>query len=162
MPSYVAVIGPGRAATEQDVADARSAGSLLAAAGIVVVTGGLGGVMAAAAGGASEAGGHSIGLLPSQRRSDGDPAHGLLLPTGLGELRNALVVRSADVVLAIGGSWGTLSEVALAVRGGTPVVAVRSWELPDGAVHHAVDIEVAVTTVVRLIEDDRPREAGDR
>lgn len=151
MPSYVAVIGPGQAATEQDLADARRAGVLLAAARIVVVTGGLGGVMAAAARGVRDAGGTSIGLVPSDRRADGDPAHQLLLPTGLGELRNALVVRSAEVVLAIGGSWGTLSEVALAVRTGTPVVAVRSWELPGGAVHHAEDIEVAVATAIELL-----------
>jgi uncharacterized protein (TIGR00725 family) len=93
----------------------------------------------------------SIGLLPSRQRADGDPAHSLLLPTGLGELRNALVVRTADVVLAIGGSWGTLSEVALAVRGGTPVVAVRSWDLPDGVVHHADEVEMAIASVIRLL-----------
>ena len=156
MPSYVAVIGPGEGATEQDLTDARRAGALLAAAGVVVVTGGLGGVMAAAASGVRDAGGTSIGLLPSGQRADGDPAHSLLLPTGLGELRNALVVRTADVVLAIGGSWGTLSEVALAVRGGTPVVAVRSWDLPEGAVHRADDVEVAVTSVVRLLGVDAP------
>lgn len=156
MPSYVAVIGPGQFATDQDLADAGRAGAQLAAAGIVVVTGGLGGVMAAAASGVREAGGTSIGLLPSSARTDGDPAHSLLLPTGLGELRNALVVRTAEVVLAIGGSWGTLSEVALAVRGGTPVVAVRGWDLPDGAIHRADDVEAAVTTVLRLLGTDPP------
>jgi uncharacterized protein (TIGR00725 family) len=151
MPSYVAVVGPGQGAREQDLTDATGAGALLAAAGVVVITGGLDGVMAAAARGVREAGGTSIGLLPSSQRGDGDPAHSLLLPTGLGELRNALVVRTADVVLAIGGSWGTLSEVALAVRGGTPVVAVRSWDLPKGPVHHAEDIETAITIVMRLL-----------
>ncbi|MFO7960245.1 MAG: hypothetical protein R6U94_04790 [Nitriliruptoraceae bacterium] len=156
MSSYVAVIGPGQDATEQDLADAGRAGALLAAAGVVVVTGGLGGVMAAAASGVRDAGGTSIGLLPSSQRADGDPAHSLLLPTGLGELRNALVVRTADVVLAVGGSWGTLSEIALAVRGDTPVVAVRSWDLPDGAVQRAEDVEAAVTTVIRLLGADAP------
>jgi len=151
MPSYVAVVGPGAGATEQDLADARRAGALLAAARVVVVTGGLAGVMGASAEGVRDAGGTSIGLLPSDRRADGDPAHSLLLPTGLGELRNGLVVRSADVVLAIGSSWGTLSEVALAVRAGIPVVAVRSWEVPEGALHRAEDIEVAVTTVIGFL-----------
>ena len=147
MQRYVAVIGPGEGATAQDRADAHRAGTLLAEAGLVVITGGLGGVMAAAARGARDAGGVSVGLLPSSDRADGDPAHTVLLPTGLGELRNGLVVRTADVVLAIGGSWGTLNEVALAVRVGTPVVAVRSWDLPAGAVHLAPDIEVAVAQV---------------
>ncbi len=158
MPSYVAVIGPGHGATEKDLADATRAGGLLAAAGVVVVTGGLDGVMAAAARGVREAGGTSIGLLPSSERADGDPAHSLLLPTGLGELRNALVVRTADVVLAIGGSWGTLSEVALAVRGGTPLVAVRSWDLPEaeGAVRLVDDVETAVTVAVQLLAADAP------
>ena len=149
MPSYVAVVGPGAAVTDQDLADARRAGALLAEAGVVVVTGGLGGVMGATAAGVRDGGGTSIGLLPSSRRADGDPAHHLLLPTGLGELRNALVVRTADVVLAIGGSWGTLSEVALAVRTGTPVVALRGWELPPGGVEHVADIEAAVVAVLR-------------
>ena len=149
MSSYVAVVGPGAAATDQDLADARRAGTLLAAAGVVVVTGGLGGVMGATAAGVRAGGGTSIGLLPSSRRADGDPAHHLLLPTGLGELRNALIIRTADAVLAIGGSWGTLSEVALAVRSRTPVVALRSWELPPGAVEHAGDIEAAVAAVLR-------------
>jgi uncharacterized protein (TIGR00725 family) len=151
MPSYVAVIGPGQGAAEQDLSDATRAGARLAAAGVVVITGGLGGVMAAAARGVREAGGTSIGLLPSSRRADGDPAHSLLLPTGLGELRNALIVRTADVVLALGGSWGTLSEVALAVRGSTPVVAVRSWDLPEGAVHQADDVDAAITIVMRFL-----------
>ncbi|TVP69008.1 MAG: TIGR00725 family protein [Nitriliruptor sp.] len=152
MQQHVAVIGPGEGATGQDCADAHRAGTLLAEVGIVVITGGLGGVMAAAARGARDAGGVSVGLLPSADRADGDPAHTVLLPTGLGELRNGLVVRAADAVLAIGGSWGTLSEVALAVRVGTPVVAVRSWDLPAGSVEVAPDIEVAVASVLRLLE----------
>ncbi len=151
MSGYVAVIGPGEGATDQDLADAHRAGTLLAEAGVVVITGGLGGVMATVARGARDAGGMSVGLLPSSQRGDGDPAHTVLLPTGLGELRNGLVVRAADAVLAVGGSWGTLSEVALAVRVGTPVVAVRSWELPAGSVEVAPDIEVAVASVLRLL-----------
>jgi len=151
MHQHVAVIGPGEGATEQDRADANRAGTLLAEAGVVVITGGQGGVMGAAALGALDGDGMSVGLLPSSDRADGDPAHTVLLPTGLGELRNGLVVRAADVVLAIGGSWGTLSEVALAVRVGTPVVAVRSWDLPAGSVDLAPDIEVAVASVLRLL-----------
>lgn len=151
MRRYVAVVGPGDGATRQDLDDARDAGRSLGEAGVVVVTGGLGGVMAAAAAGAREAGGLSVGLLPSVDRAAGDPAHTLLLPTGLGELRNGLVVRAADVVLAIGGSWGTLSEVALAARVGTPVVALRSWEVPPGAVQVVADLGAALTQVRGLL-----------
>ncbi len=152
------MIGPGQGAKASDVADGERAGRRLAEAGVIVVTGGLGGVMAAAAHGARQVGGVSVGLLPGADRATGDPAHTVLLPTGLGELRNGLVVRAADVVLAIGGSWGTLSELALAVRAGTPVVAVRGWELPAEGVRHLDAIDDAVSAVLALLEGaaDRP------
>ncbi len=142
--TYVAVIGPGESATDVEVAAARLAGRLLAEAGAVVVTGGLGGVMAAAASGASAAGGLSLGLLPGLDRAAADPAHTVTVPTGLGELRNGLVVRAADAVLCVGGSWGTLSEVALAVRTGVPVVALGGWKLPAPGVLDASDVHEAV------------------
>lgn len=149
--AYIAVIGPGEA-TPSQLDDARAAAGRLAGAGHVIVTGGLGGVMQAAAEGAQAVGGVAVGLLPGQDRSVGSPAHTVLVPTGLGELRNGLVVRTADVVLAIGGSWGTLSEVALAVRTGVPVVGLRSWELPDAPQLHRVDdVDVAVERVVGLL-----------
>lgn len=129
MQRYVAVVGPAEPEDPAVLEAARRAGRLLAEAGHVVVTGGLGGVMAAAADGASSAGGTALGLLPGHDRADGAPGNTVVVPTGLGEMRNALVVRTADVVLAVGGSWGTLSEVALAVRTGVPVLAVGSWDL---------------------------------
>lgn len=129
MQRYVAVVGPGAPEDPDVVEAARRAGRLLAEAGHVVVTGGLGGVMAAAAQGASSVGGTALGLLPGHDRADASPGHAVVVPTGLGELRNALLVRTADVVLAIGGSWGTLAEVALAVRTGVPVLAVDFWDL---------------------------------
>ncbi len=115
------------------MAGAREVGGRLARAGAVVLTGGLGGVMAAAAAGAADNGGPVIGLLPGADRRDGH-ADGLLLPTGLGELRNGLLVRCADGVVAVGGSWGTLSEIALAVRTGVPVVCLGSWSIRAGGV----------------------------
>ena len=162
MAASVAVVGPADAdATTCGLA--RSVGALLAASGVTVLTGGLGGVMAAAASGAICAGGTAIGLLPGSTRAEGSP-HTVLLPTGLGEMRNALLVRAADGVIAIGGSWGTLSEIALALRTGVPVVALRGWTVrdADGAVIRDADggvveiptadsPEAAVTSVLAAI-----------
>jgi uncharacterized protein (TIGR00725 family) len=71
-------------------------------------------------------------LLPGADRSEAHPSLSFALPTGLGELRNGLLVRAADAVVAVGGSWGTLSEIALAVRTEVPVVSLLGWDLPDG------------------------------
>ena len=128
---YVAVVGPADAARESDLVHAAEVGRLLAEAGAVVLTGGHHGVMRAAAGGATRAGGVAIGLLPGLDRDAGSPEHTFLLPTGLGELRNGLLVRAADAVVAVGCSWGTLSEIALARRTGVPLVLIDPWELPD-------------------------------
>jgi len=129
-PPYVAVIGPSAPEDNGVVEAARQAGRLLAEHGYVLVTGGLGGVMAAAAAGASQAGGTAVAILPGTYRQDASPGHRIVIPTGMGEMRNALIVRSVDAVLAIGGAWGTLSEIALAARTGVPVFAVDSWDLP--------------------------------
>ena len=138
---YVAVAGPGQSATEDEVAAAREIGALLAAAGAIVLTGGLGGVMAAATDGARAAGGVTVALQPGATREPS--AATVVLPTGLGELRNGLLVRCADAVIAVGGSWGTLSEIALARRAGVPVIALGGWDLPDlpraGSAAEAVD-----------------------
>jgi uncharacterized protein (TIGR00725 family) len=131
MATYVAVIGAGTDATDRDCADAREVGRLLAERGVTVITGGLGGVMAAAAAGARAGGGVSVGLLPGPDRSAASEHLTVTLPTGLGELRNGLVVRAADGIVAVGGSWGTLSEVALARRTDTPIVSLRGWHITD-------------------------------
>lgn len=128
----IAVVGPGDA-------DGRlrefayDVGKLLAQQGAVVVTGGLGGVMAAASQGARSAGGLVVGLLPSGDARDANEFVDVAIPTGLGELRNGLLVRSVDGVIAVGGSWGTLSEISLAMRTGTPVVCLQGWEISDQA-----------------------------
>jgi uncharacterized protein (TIGR00725 family) len=123
---YVAVIGPGQAG-EDDLAAAREVGRLLAEAGAIVLTGGLGGVMAAATEGATAAGGLTVALLPGTDRAGS--AATVVIPTGLGELRNALLVRAADAVIAVGCSWGTLSEIALAMRTGVPLVCLGGWQV---------------------------------
>ncbi|WP_432478035.1 TIGR00725 family protein [Nocardioides sp. GXQ0305] len=127
---YVGVAGPSGDPDELVLRDAEEVGRLLAEAGAVVVTGGGTGVMEAASRGAATAGGTVLGLLPGDDRREANAHVTVAVPTGLGEVRNALLVRSVDVLVAVGGSWGTLSEVALACRTGVPVVALRGWDLP--------------------------------
>jgi uncharacterized protein (TIGR00725 family) len=127
-PPYVAVVGPGDATAKESEA-AATVGRALAEAGAIVVTGGLGGVMEAACRGARDAGGMTVGILPGADRRAANPAVTVALPTGLGELRNGLVIRSADAVVAVGGAYGTLSEVALALKAGVPVVGLSTWEI---------------------------------
>lgn len=143
----VAVVGPGDA-EEREKQLARGVGRLLAQAGLVVVTGGLGGVMEAACEGASLGGGTSVGLLPGRDRRAANQYVSLPVATGLGEGRNLLVVQTVDVVIAIGRSAGTLSEIALAARAGKPVILLESYARPEDLVPDAV---VAAT----------PREAVD-
>jgi len=128
---YVAVVGPGDEATREENEVARQVGRLLAERGAILVCGGLGGVMAAACEGAFKRGGLTVGLLPGSDRATGNPYLTVAVPTGMGELRNGLVVRTADAVIAVGGSWGTLSEVALAMRTGKPIVAIGGWSVED-------------------------------
>jgi uncharacterized protein (TIGR00725 family) len=128
--TYVGVCGAGEASGEL-TAFAEEVGRGLAEAGAVLVCGGRGGVMEAASRGAREAGGVTVGLLPGSDRSDGNAWLSVAIATGLGEMRNALIVRSVDVVIAIGGEWGTLSEIAFARKLGKPVVALATWELPE-------------------------------
>ena len=128
---YVAVAGSGDAPA-QDVEAAEAVGRLLAERGAVVVCGGLSGVMEAACRGAKSAGGATLGILPGLDRADANPFVDTAVPTGLGEARNALVVRAADALIAVGGAWGTLSEIALALRVGKRVIGIDTWELSRG------------------------------
>lgn len=122
-PPRIAVCGAGEElATLNEMAE--EVGREIAAAGGVLVCGGLGGVMAAAARGAALGGGLTIGVLPGRTAAAANPFISLPLPTGMGEGRNVLVVRFADAVIAIGGEWGTLSEIALARKIGIPVVVL--------------------------------------
>ena len=127
-PPYIAVCGAGIASGEVERL-AEETGRLLAEAGAVVVCGGLGGVMEAACRGAKSAGGTTVGILPGPRRADANQWVDIAIPTGMGEMRNALIVRAADAVIAIAGEFGTLSEIALALKIGTPVVGLSTWDL---------------------------------
>lgn len=125
---FVAVVGPGDA-SPAEIESAELIGRGIAQRGDVLVCGGLGGVMAAACRGAAQAGGTTVGLLPGADRRAGNEWLTVAIPTGLGELRNGLVVRAADVVVAVGGAYGTLSEIALALKAGLPVIGLRTWDI---------------------------------
>ena len=152
--TLVAVIG-GSAAPPQALEAAEEVGRLLAERGIGVVCGGLSGVMAAVCKGAAEAGGLTVGILPSSRAADANPHVKVRIPTGLGYVRNALVVRAGRAVIAIDGSYGTLNEMSMALAEGIPVVAIDSWNLEigghaDTAVRRAATPQGAVDLALDL------------
>ncbi|MDQ3850498.1 MAG: TIGR00725 family protein [Actinomycetota bacterium] len=143
---YVAVVGPGEAGAEALEA-AHAVGEQLARRGAVVVTGGLGGVMEAACRGAASAGATTLGILPGSDRAAANRFVTVAVATGMGELRNGLVVRCADAVIAVGGAYGTLSEIALALKLGRRVVGLGTWDI-DG-VRRAADPVAAVEQALR-------------
>ncbi len=165
MAPWVAVVGPGSAsAAEESVAE--QVGEELGAAGAIVVCGGLSGVMAAACRGARFRGGTTVGLLPGSARSDANEWVQIAVPTGLGEARNALVVRSAEAVIAVGGGWGTLSEIALALRAGLAVAGIDTWDpgrndLPE-RVTPVADPRSAVAFALRHARVRQGVSAGER
>ena len=132
----IAVVGPGAEGANSDLLWlAEQVGALLARSGAVLVCGGLGGVMAAAARGARAAGGTTIGVLPGGDRSAADADMTVVVATGLGEARNTVIVHTADAVIAVGGGYGTLSEIAFALKLGKPVIGLQTWELHrDGGI----------------------------
>lgn len=146
---HVAVVGAGQC--EPSLAGlAEEVGRRLAGRGAVLVCGGLGGVMEAACRGAKSAGGMTIGLLPGLERADANPFVDVAVPTGLGEARNALVVRAADALIAVGGEFGTLSEIALALKAGKRVIGLHTWQLArDGAPVPAIELAADAEDAVR-------------
>jgi uncharacterized protein (TIGR00725 family) len=147
-------VGPGEAGLDE-LALAEAVGAAVALARCGLVCGGLGGVMEAACRGARSHGGLTVGLLPGLDREAANGWVVVAVPTGLGEARNALVVRAADAVVAIGGGWGTLSEIALAVKAGVPVVGIGTWQVglrgePAEGVVEARDAGQAVAEALRL------------
>ena len=142
--SYIGVVGPGDASS-QELWLAEEVGAGLASMGAVVVTGGLGGVMEAACRGARSRRGRTVGLLPGDDRADANGWVEIALATGMGELRNGLVVRASDALVAVGGGHGTLSEVALALKLGRPVVGLGTW-----AVHGVAEVSTADAAIERI------------
>ncbi len=123
----IAVIGAG-ACDEAASAQAEEVGRQIARRGGILLCGGLGGVMAAAARGAQEAGGITLGILPGANTQEANPYIAIKLATNLGHARNVLLAHSADALIAVAGSYGTLSEIAIALKIGKPVVVLNSWQ----------------------------------
>jgi uncharacterized protein (TIGR00725 family) len=151
---YASVIGPARC-DEEVTQLAYDVGAGLAKAGFTVVTGGEKGAMEAASRGASDAGGLAVGVLPGTDRSSANDYADVTVVTGIGHARNLSVVASGDVVVAVGGEWGTLSEIGLAGVLDRPVVLVGGWRLEHqvrlpSEVHYANDAAEAVETAVRV------------
>lgn len=128
MKMYISIVG-GESCSEEIYELAREAGRRIAKIGAVLITGGRKGVMEAACRGAKEEGGVTIGILPSDDRKEGNEYLDYAVVTGLGIVRNALVVLNGDIVIAINGHYGTLSEIALALEYGKKVYGLKSWEV---------------------------------
>jgi uncharacterized protein (TIGR00725 family) len=154
VPFQVAVCGP-RDCSETEAANARRVGELLAERGAVIICGGGKGVMAAVAAGARQKNGLVIGVRPNGSRDGASPDLSAVIVTNMGEARNAVIVWSADAVIVVGGSWGTLSELALAKRrGDVPVISLGGWQVldadgqPVGGVDQAGTPEEAVESAL--------------
>ncbi len=155
-PVQIAVCGESNPHTAY-AADAFAVGRLLARRGARVLCGGLTGVMEAAARGAKDGGGLTVGILPGDDPREANPYIDIPIATGLGVARNALLARAADGVIAIGGGWGTLSELALAVRMGRPAITLHGWEparpqMREEPVARAATAEEAVAYIFRALE----------
>lgn len=154
MQTYISVIGIG---TEDEELNqlAHEVGRFIAKRGAILVCGGLGGVMHSAACGAKEVGGVAVGILPGPDRVGASPCLSIVIPTDMAHARNAIVVRSADAVIAIGAGYGTLSEIGLALKMGKPVIGLKTWSLyregkEDVGIVHTSTAEEAVDTAIRL------------
>jgi uncharacterized protein (TIGR00725 family) len=126
----IAVFGSG-SASEAEAGLAYDVGRFIASNGAILVCGGLGGCMEHAAKGAKEQGGLTIGIIPTYEKSSANQFIDIVIPTGMGHARNALIAATADAAVAIGGTTGTLSEIGLARKMGKPVVCLGCWEFKD-------------------------------
>lgn len=142
---------------------AREVGGAVARAGAVLVCGGLTGVMDAAAEGAEAEGGTTIAILPGTETADANPHVTHAIATGTGHARNLAVAASGDAVIAVGGEWGTLSEIAFARKLGKPVISLMSWDLtmPSGTDAGVIPAAGADDAVERALENARPESSSD-
>jgi hypothetical protein len=144
----IAVIG-GRNAGEDLLDIAEEVGRLIGEKGFIMLCGGLGGVMEAAARGVKDVGGLTVGILPQDDKGYANPYVDIPVATGLGIGRNIIIARTADALIAIGGEYGTLSEIAFALQLGKPVIGINTWDI-EGVIK-AVDAEEAIQKAVRIL-----------
>ncbi len=147
--TLIGVVGSGLEDPELD-AIAFEVGALIAREGKVLVNGGLGGVMKASARGCKDKGGTTIGILPGLDPEEANPYIDIPIATGLGEMRNLIIVRAASVLIAIGGSYGTLSEIALALKTSKPVIGINTWDISPQIIKAAGPAD-AVKTALGII-----------
>ncbi|MFH1202012.1 MAG: TIGR00725 family protein [Candidatus Omnitrophota bacterium] len=145
----VSVIG-GHSCTKEVEQLSQNLGKKLAKVADILVSGGLSGTMKAACRGFKAGGGVTIGMIPSYNKNDANEFVDIAIPTGLGLARNVLVVKSADVVVALPGEAGTLSEIAYCLQFGIPVISLKSWDIPG--VIKAETVEEAIKEVKRLLK----------
>ncbi|MFH1335007.1 MAG: TIGR00725 family protein [Candidatus Zixiibacteriota bacterium] len=150
---FIGVIGGGDC-SEEVYKLAEEVGERVAKAGAVLVCGGLGGVMEAASKGAKNAGGVTIGILPGTDKNEANPYIDYPIATGLGGGRNLLVIGNSDAVIALPGEFGTLSEIAFALKSGKPVVGISTWDISEKIIQ-TKNPEEAVETAVKLIRSTR-------
>lgn len=151
----VGVIGE-REASEENYLLALKLGKALALRKLLLVSGGLGGVMEAVSRGAKEEGGFTVGILPGEDPHDANPWVDLPIVTGMGEARNLIIVKTAQVIVSIGGEFGTLSEMAFALKMGKPVISLNSWIPERGRVKSHMlfpvsTVEEAITLVLKFL-----------
>jgi uncharacterized protein (TIGR00725 family) len=160
---HLGVVGEGECST-RTAREAARVGRAIAAAGAVLFTGGRGGVMESASRGAAEAGGTVVGVLPGFDRTDANRWVDIPVVTGMDQARNVILVRSCDAVIAVGGMYGTLSEIALALKLGVPVIGLRTWRLgqPDGRRVSVVTARSPEDAVARALAAVRRRETRGR
>ena len=149
MKSIIAVIG-GRRIDKSLLKEAEEVGRLIARKGLTLVCGGLRGVMEAASRGAKSEGGLTVGILPQSDSKEANPFIDIPVVTGLGIGRNVIIARTADALIAVGGEYGTLSEIAFALQMGKPVAGIKTWDIKG--VISAENAEEAVNKVLELLE----------
>lgn len=145
----IGVIG-GRRVKKELLAVAEAVGRMIAEKGLVLICGGLTGVMEAVSKGAKEAGGITIGILPQDTKDEANPYIDIPIATGFGIGRNVIIARTADVIIAIGGEYGTLSEIAFALQLGKPVIGIDTWDI-KGLIK-AIDADDALEKAIRLLK----------
>ena len=151
---YVGVIGAGQC-SEEIYELAREVGRRNGGKGWYLLCGGLGGVMEGAARGCFEEGGTTLGLLPGLERDLANPFIKMAVPTGLGEGRNLLIVRASDILIAVAGGYGTLSEIALALKAGKGVIGLETWRNIEG-IQHVATPEEAIEKAESILSKDVP------